>query len=89
MSYEYHTSGTCSTMIRFDLDGDIVRNVKYNGGCPGNLKAIVSLVEGMSVEELNKRLGGITCGPKNTSCGDQLVRAVNEAYEKQGDEKGE
>ena len=80
MSYVYKTKGTCSTLIEVDLDGDIVRNVKFTGGCHGNLQAIPKLVEGMSVEEVERRISGIRCGFKNTSCGDQLAKAVREAY---------
>jgi len=58
----------------------VVRNVQFLGGCDGNLKAIPILVEGMTVEEVEKKLTGIRCGYKDTSCGDQLARAVREAY---------
>jgi len=80
MSYVYKTKGTCSTKIEVELEGDIVRNVVFTGGCHGNLQAIPKLVEGMTVEEVEKRIGGIRCGFKNTSCGDQLAKAVREAY---------
>ena len=80
MTYEYKTKGTRSSRITFDLDGDIVRNVKFTGGCNGNLKGISSIVDGMKVEDIEKKLGGITCGFKNTSCPDQLAKAVSEAY---------
>ena len=80
MEYIYNTQGTCSRQIKIELDGDIVKNVVFFGGCDGNLKAIPSLVKGMTVEEVQKRLSGITCGWKNTSCGDQLAKALGEAY---------
>lgn len=80
MTYEYKTKGTCSSRITFDLDGDVVTNVKFTGGCNGNLKGISSIVDGMTVEEISKKLDGITCGFKNTSCPDQLAKAVTEAY---------
>jgi len=83
MTHEYKTKGTCSSRITFDLDGDIVRNVKFTGGCNGNLKGISSIVDGMKVEDIEKKLGGITCGFKNTSCPDQLAKAVSEAYAKE------
>lgn len=83
MTYEYKTKGTCSSRITFDLDGDVVRNVKFTGGCNGNLKGISAIVDGMKVEDIEKRLSGITCGFKNTSCPDQLAKAVAEAYAKQ------
>jgi len=79
MSYIYKTKGTCSTQIELDLDGDVVHNVKFTGGCNGNLKAIPKLVEGLTVAQI----GGIKCGFKNTSCGDQLAKACREAYEAQ------
>ena len=83
MTYEYKTRGTCSTKITFELDGDTVTNVRFTGGCNGNLKGISSIVDGMTVEEIEKKLSGITCGFKNTSCPDQLARAVSEACAKQ------
>ena len=81
MSYLYNTTGTCSTQIEADLDGNIIKNVRFTGGCDGNLKAIPRLVEGMTVEEVEKRISGIHCGMKNTSCGDQLAKALRAAYE--------
>ncbi|MBQ6843454.1 MAG: TIGR03905 family TSCPD domain-containing protein [Agathobacter sp.] len=81
MSYLYKTKGTCSSQIEVELEGNIVRNVKFTGGCHGNLQAIPKLVEGMTVEEVEKRISGIRCGMKNTSCGDQLAKACREAYE--------
>ena len=78
--YEYKTHGTCSSSINFDLEGDKVRNVVFTNGCDGNLKAIGILVEGMSVDEIETKLLGNTCGRRPTSCGDQLAKAVREAY---------
>lgn len=78
MHHTYKTKGTCSTQIDFDIENDKIYNVKYTGGCNGNLKAIASLVEGQEVEEVIKRLNGITCGFKKTSCGDQLAKALEE-----------
>lgn len=80
MTFTYKTRGTCSSQITFDLDGDTVSNVKFYGGCNGNLKGIANLVEGMKVEEITKRLAGVTCGFKSTSCPDQLAKAIEEAY---------
>lgn len=79
MQYTYKTHGTCSTQITLDINGDIVSNVHFSGGCPGNLKAIPILVEGMSVDEIEKKLSGVKCGMKPTSCADQLAKAVREA----------
>ncbi len=79
MKYTYKTRGTCSSQITFNLDGDVVTDVQFIGGCNGNLKAISKLVEGMTVAEIEEKLLGNTCGFKNTSCADQLARAVREA----------
>ena len=79
MKDSYKTRGVCAMEIRFDLDGDVVRNVSFYGGCDGNLKAISKLVDGMTVDEIERKLRGNTCGRKPTSCADQLARAVREA----------
>ena len=81
MRYDYQTKGTCSTKISFDIEGNVVKNVQFTGGCNGNLKAISTLVDGMTVEEIEKKLDGITCGWKKTSCSEQLANAVRQAYE--------
>ena len=81
MQYEYKTKGTCSQRIFFDIEDGILKNVEFLGGCNGNLKGICSLVEGLPVETVIDKLGGITCGSKNTSCPDQLARALKEALE--------
>lgn len=81
MTYTYKTQGTCSTKIELELDGNIVKNVKFTGGCPGNLLAIPKLVEGLTVDEVEEKLSGIRCGFKTTSCGDQLAHACRAAYE--------
>lgn len=77
--YEFKTKGTCSSRIMFDLEDGKVRNVKFIGGCNGNLKGIGALVEGMDVDEVISRVQGITCGMKSTSCPDQLAKALQEA----------
>lgn len=74
--FVYKTNGTCAKEIRFEKDGDIVRNIEFIGGCNGNLKAISILCEGMSAEEIAKKLEGNICGFKNTSCADQLAKAL-------------
>lgn len=83
MHYTYKTKGTCSKEISFNLEGNIVSNVNFVSGCPGNLAAISKLVDKMSVEEIEEKLLGNTCGSKPTSCADQLAKAVREAYEKE------
>ena len=70
----------CSLQIDFDLNGNIVSNIKFYGGCDGNLKAISKLVDGWTVEKIEEYLLGNTCGWKNTSCADQLAKAVRKAY---------
>lgn len=83
MQYNYQTKNTCAKIIKFDLNNDIVTNVEFlGGGCPGNLQALPKLVEGMTVSEIQQKIGGIVCGMRQTSCADQLVQAVIEAYEK-------
>ena len=79
MRYTYNTTNTCSRLISFDIEENVVKNVEFVGGCPGNLQAISKLVEGMTVEEIERKLAGIRCGMKSTSCADQLVKAVKEA----------
>ena len=79
--YEYKTKGTCSQMIYFDVEDNKVKNVQFMGGCNGNLKGISKLVEGMDVDEVIARLEGTTCGMKDTSCPDQLARALKQAKE--------
>ena len=81
MEYNYKTNHTCSTNIKVELDGHVINHVKFTGGCDGNLKAIQSLVEGLTVEEVENKCKGITCGFKPTSCADQLTKAVRAAYE--------
>lgn len=80
MHYSYKTEGTCAREISFDINGDVITNVRFVGGCPGNLKAIPILVEGMTVDEIESKLKDVKCGYKNTSCAGQLAKAVREAY---------
>lgn len=80
-SISYNTSGTCSKAVNLEIDDeDFVHNVSFIGGCNGNLQGICSLVEGMKAEDVKKRLGGIRCGSKLTSCPDQLCKAIDELY---------
>lgn len=80
MHYSYKTKGTCSQVIDFDIDGDVISNVSFTGGCNGNLKAISALVDGMTVKQIEDKVKGIQCGMRSTSCSDQLATAVREAY---------
>ena len=81
--YSYKTSGVCSRQIHFDLIDGKVYNVSYVGGCNGNLQGIGRLVEGMEAEEVIRRVQGVRCGFKNTSCPDQLAQALLEALAQQ------
>lgn len=80
-SISYKTSGTCSKVVNLDIDDEgFIHNVGFTGGCNGNLQGICSLVEGMKAEDVKKRLNGICCGSKHTSCPDQLCKAIDELY---------
>ncbi len=79
MEYTYKTKGVCASRITFDLEDGTVSNVRFTGGCNGNLKAISKLIEGMSAEKVIELLSGNTCGFKNTSCADQLTVALRHA----------
>ena len=81
MDYTYKTEGVCSMMIKLHIEDDIISDVEFVGGCNGNLKAISKLVEGMSVDQIEKTLSGNICGMKGTSCADQLAKAARAAYE--------
>ena len=81
MKYSYEPEGVCPFQIDFDIDGDKISNIHFYGGCNGNLKAISKLVDGWTVEQIEDKLLGNTCGRKPTSCADQLAKAVREAYE--------
>lgn len=78
MHKTYKTHGTCSVQIDFDVEDNKIHNVQYTGGCNGNLKGIAALVEGQDIEEVKKKLKGIKCGFKETSCPDQLAKALEE-----------
>ncbi len=79
MKYTFKTHGTCSQYIHFDIDDGKIHDVYFDGGCNGNLKGIGLLIEGMPAEEVMKKLEGVRCGDKNTSCPDQLSQAIKKA----------
>ena len=72
----YVTSGVCSRYIDVETEGDVVKSVKFCGGCNGNTQGIAKLVEGMKIDEVIARLKGTRCGMRSTSCPDQLARAL-------------
>ncbi|WP_037343861.1 TIGR03905 family TSCPD domain-containing protein [Ruminococcus sp. FC2018] len=72
----YIPKGVCSRQIQFELDGDVVRSVKFTGGCNGNLQGIGKLVEGMNIDDVIQKLDGINCNGRGTSCPDQLAKAL-------------
>ena len=81
----YLTQGTCSRKIDFEVEDGILKSVRFEGGCNGNLQGISRLITGMPVDEVIKRLEGIRCGFKQTSCPDQTARALKEYKAKKGE----
>ena len=81
MAHRYVTRGVCSRSITFDIENGKLHGVAFEGGCAGNTKGIAALVEGMDVEEAIKRLEGIRCGFKTTSCPAQLAKALRQLTE--------
>lgn len=84
MTYTYKTAGTCSSLITIDIsdDGKTIENVQFTGGCNGNLKGICALVKGKNIDEVKNTLAGIKCGFKQTSCPDQLAKALSQIESK-------
>ena len=82
MHYEYKTHGTCSSRILIDVEDGKVQSIEYIGGCNGNLQGISRLVQGMEIDEVIRRVKGIHCGMKETSCPDQLALALLEVKKK-------
>lgn len=83
MRYNYATKDTCAMAISFDIDGDVITNIEFAGGCNGNLKAISKILDGWTVEQIEEKCAGITCGRRPTSCSDQLAKAVRAAKAEQ------
>lgn len=81
MTYNYRPNGVCARGISFDIEDGTVKNIKFSGGCSGNTQGVASLADGMDANELIERLAGIRCGFKNTSCPDQLAKALRKAVE--------
>lgn len=81
MRFSFKPSGVCSAQIDFELDNNIVKNVKFTRGCNGNTQGVAALCEGMDADEVVSRLKGINCGGRGTSCPDQLAKAIMMAKE--------
>ena len=81
MHYTYTPKMVCSRKIDFDIDGNVITNISFEGGCNGNLKAISKILDGWTVEQIESKIRGNKCGMRNTSCADQLDIAVRTAYE--------
>lgn len=83
MDYNYKISGVCSRGVSFSIEDGIVKNVEFLGGCDGNTKGVAKLCEGRDAKELINILSGIKCGFKNSSCPDQLAKAIEDAINNQ------
>ncbi len=84
MEYIYTTENTCAREIKVNINGNVITNIEFlGGGCNGNLKALPMILDGWTVEEIEEKLSGITCGRRPTSCADQLTKAVRMAYNKE------
>lgn len=82
MTFEYRTRGVCARSIVIDIDGEIINNIKFMGGCNGNTTGISSLVKGMKIDDVIARLDGVDCSGRGTSCPDQLAKALKQIKEK-------
>ena len=80
MRCEYKTENTCAQFISFNMEGNVVTDIEFYGGCNGNLKALAKLLDGSTVEAIEEKLLGNTCGRRPTSCADQLAKAVRKVY---------
>lgn len=80
--YEYHPKGTCSKLMQIEVDGGCIGEVTFIGGCKGNLRGIAALIKGLPIKEVADKLQGIPCGERNTSCPDQLSKALYEILAK-------
>lgn len=78
---KYKTSGVCSRSVEFDVVDNKVKNVRFEGGCSGNTQGVAALIEGMDIDEAIRRISGIKCGFKSTSCPDQLADALKQYKE--------
>ncbi|MDD3394645.1 MAG: TIGR03905 family TSCPD domain-containing protein [Anaerotignum sp.] len=83
MHYNFNTKGVCAARLEFDVEDGVIKNVAFLGGCEGNHRGLAALAEGMTPDEAVKRLRGITCGTKKSSCPDQLAVALEEFVKNQ------
>lgn len=81
MEYRYTPEGVCSREMIIEMDGDIIKSVKIVGGCPGNTVGVSTMVEGKNIDEVIKKIKGIPCGRRGTSCPDQLAKALENIKE--------
>ena len=81
MEYKFTPNGVCSMQISFEIENDTVKNVRFLGGCSGNTQGIAKLCEGRDACEVIEALEGIKCGRKDTSCPDQLAKALKTVIE--------
>ena len=81
VKYTYTTRGVCSIQIEFEINNGIVNNVRFVGGCNGNTQGVSRLCEGMEATEVIRRLEGINCNGRGTSCPDQLAKSIKHAME--------
>lgn len=79
MTYKYTPKQVCPVAILVDMEGDVLKKAEFIGGCDGNHKGLTALAEGMRYEQIREKLSGIRCGLRQTSCPDQLVKAVEAA----------
>ena len=79
--FDYKTQYTCAKQISFDMEDGCIKNISFSGGCPGNLKALSTVLEGSRAEDIVEKLSGNLCAGKPTSCADQLAKAVKAALE--------
>ena len=79
MEYVYKTKMVCSSEIRFEINDHVITNIRFAGGCPGNLQALSKVLDGWTVSQIEEKLLGNTCGARPTSCADQLAKAVRQA----------
>ncbi|HAY97080.1 MAG TPA: TIGR03905 family protein [Ruminococcaceae bacterium] len=84
MEFSYKTKGVCARSILIDVEDDTVKSVRFEGGCSGNTQGVATLVEGMKVDDVIKKLSSIKCGFKNTSCPAQLAEALKEYKNRKG-----